>query len=87
MGGNYLDSSNMPAAPRGRRISGGGGNGHSRLNVPPTSGRNSAASDHSDVIQMLIKQESRDSNVDAAPPICQVSYDSIYDDPYYYPYS
>ena len=87
MGGNYLDSSNMPAAPRGRRISGGGGNGRSRLNVPPTSGRNSAASDHSDVIQMLIKQESRDSNVDAAPPICQVSYDSIYDDPYYYPYS
>ena len=87
MGGNYSNNNNMPAAPRGRRISGGGGNGHSRLNVPPTSGRNSAASDHSDVIQMLIKQESRDSNVDAAPPICQVSYDSIYDDPYYYPYS
>jgi hypothetical protein len=87
MSTNFIDSSNMPAAPRVRRISGGGGYGHSSLNVPPTSGRNSAASDQGDVIQMLIKQESRDSNVDAAPPICQVSYDSIYDDPYHYPYS
>ena len=76
------------AGPRSRRISGGNGNGYSNLNVPPTrSGRNSAVSDQGDVIQMLIKQESRDSNVDAAPPICQVSYDSIYDDPYHYPFS
>ena len=68
--------------------------------------------DSGEVISMLIKQEARDSLVDAAcpprsytpghgltptrgrspyrqmktpapPPICQVSYDSVYDDPYY----
>ena len=68
--------------------------------------------DRGEVISMLIKQEARDSLVDAAcpprsytpghgltptrgrspyrqmktpapPPICQVSYDSVYDDPYY----
>ena len=59
---------------------------HVMFSTPPRSGRSSAASDHGDTIHMLIKQDSRDSNVDSAPPICQVSYDSIYDDPYYHYY-
>ena len=68
----------------------------------PRSGRASVDSIDGDrEYSMVIKQEPRDSLVDAAPirilpptspriprtpahpPICQVSYDSVYDDPYY----
>ncbi len=71
----------------------------------PRSGRASSIDSDPGEISMVIKQEPRDSLVDAvppriyahtlprtpvrtpartpAPPICQVSYDSVYDDPYY----
>lgn len=85
----------------------GYGGGDGLLMTPGRSGYRSGRassidSDSGEVISMMIKQEPRDSLVDAVPPrihppvlprtpsrtpapppICQVSYDSVYDDPYY----
>ena len=63
----------------------GGGSGSGLRG--PRSRHSSAESDNGQTYTMLIKQDSRDSYVNAPnPAICQVSYDSIYDDPYYHHY-
>ena len=57
------------------------------LGTTPLSNRNSFENlDQCGVYSMYIKQEPIDYDVNSSRPmpICHVSYDSIYDDPYYY---